>query len=142
METATKVTESSGNVFADIGVANPKEALAKAKLAARICQLIAERELDQKQAAALLHLDQPKISALMHGKLRGFSLERLFRLLELLDQEIKIHVQSRQRGANLKPLMIPLFSLQQEAVPKRPIKRLKTLKEKSSSRTRTNRERA
>ncbi len=108
MKAATKVTESSGNVFADLGIPNPQEALAKAKLAARICQLIAEHGLDQKQAAALLHLDQPKISALMHGKLRGVSLERLFRCLDLLDQQIEIHVQSRQRGTNLKPLMIPL----------------------------------
>jgi len=108
METATKVTESSGNVFADIGVANPKEALAKAKLAARIFQLIAERGLDQKQAAALLRLDQPKISALMHGKLRGFSMERLFRLLTLLDQKIEIHVQSRQGRANRSKLKMNL----------------------------------
>ena len=35
---------------------------------------------EPKKAAALLGVDQPKVSALMRGRLSGFSTERLFKL--------------------------------------------------------------
>jgi len=89
---------SSGNVFADLGLANPEEALAKAELALRIAELIRARGLTQKQAAELLHVDQPKVSALVRGQLAGFSLERLMRFLLLLGQDIRITVQKRARA--------------------------------------------
>ena len=84
---AERVEKSSGNVFADLGLRNPPEALAKAQLARRICALLGERGLTQAQAAAVLGLDQPKVSALMRGKLQGFSVERLFRCLKALVQD-------------------------------------------------------
>ena len=62
-----KVTASSGNVFADLGLRNPQDRLARAQLAHRICQVIAARGLTQAKAAELMGLDQPKISALMRG---------------------------------------------------------------------------
>lgn len=78
---------SSGSVFADLGASNPEERLAKAKLAMQINILIKEKGLSQKAAAELLGIDQPKISALYKGKLAGFSLERLFRFLNILGQD-------------------------------------------------------
>lgn len=92
MNTTDKLeyTESSGNVFADLGLAEPEEALAKAELARAIGTLIAERHLTQVQAAELLGLDQPKVSALLRGRLTGFSLDRLFRLLLALDRDVEI----------------------------------------------------
>ncbi|HEX4321373.1 MAG TPA: helix-turn-helix transcriptional regulator [Acidobacteriaceae bacterium] len=86
-------TISSGNVFADLGLPNPEEALAKAKLAHKISMLIRERKLTQVQAARLLAIDQPKVSGLMRGRLTGFSLERLMRFLLLLGQDVQISVQ-------------------------------------------------
>jgi predicted XRE-type DNA-binding protein len=67
--------------------------LARAQLASRICQIIGNRGLTQTRAAELLHLDQPKISALMHGKLKGFSVERLIRCLNDLGQEVEIIIR-------------------------------------------------
>jgi predicted XRE-type DNA-binding protein len=90
------VNESSGNVFADLALPNPRERLVKAKLAHRICELIAERGLTQTKAAQIMGLDQPKISALMRGKLRGFSAERLFRYLNDLGQEVEIIIRPAQ----------------------------------------------
>jgi len=87
------VKKSSGNVFADLGLPDPEDALAKAKLASRICQLIEERGLTQMQAAKILGLDQPKISALMRGKLSGFSADRLLRFLNDLGQEVDIIIR-------------------------------------------------
>ena len=91
-------TVSSGNVFADLGLPNPEEALAKAELANKIIELIRERRLTQVQAAKVLGVDQPKVSALLRGNLTGFSLERLMRFLLLLGQDIKITVQACPRS--------------------------------------------
>ena len=95
---AASVQASSGNVFADLGLPNPRDRLAKAQLAHRICQVIAARGLTQNKAAEILSLDQPKISALMRGKLNGFSAERLFRCLNDLGQEVEITIRPTQRA--------------------------------------------
>jgi predicted XRE-type DNA-binding protein len=91
--TIAKVVPSSGNVFEDLQLPNAHDALAKAELAHRICQVVAQRKLTQAKAAQLLGLDQPKVSALMRGKLAGFSTERLFRFLNALGQEVDILVR-------------------------------------------------
>jgi predicted XRE-type DNA-binding protein len=87
-------TVGSGNVFADLGPPNPEELLAKAELAHKITVLIRERSLTQAQAAKLLKVDQPKVSALIRGRLTGFSIERLMRFLLLLGQDIRITVEA------------------------------------------------
>ena len=84
------IEESSGNVFADLGLPHPEEYLVKAKLAIQINKLIKQRKLNQANAAKLLKIDQPKISALSRGRLAGFSVERLFKLLAILNQDIDI----------------------------------------------------
>ncbi len=92
---------SSGNVFADLGMRNADEALAKAELAHKVTVLIRRKKLTQVQAAKLLGIDQPKISALTRGRLSGFSIERLIRFLLSLGQDIKITVRpctSRERA--------------------------------------------
>jgi predicted XRE-type DNA-binding protein len=87
-----KVYSGSGNVFADLGLPNPDELLIKAKLAHQISELISERQLTQIEAAELLGIDQPKVSALVRGKLSGFSIERLFRFLNALGSNVEIRV--------------------------------------------------
>lgn len=96
------VEEGSGNVFADLGFPNPELALAKAELVQRIRGLIAERKLTQVQAAKLLGLDQPKVSALVRGRVAGYSIDRLFRFLNALGQRVEINIRptaDRTRGA-------------------------------------------
>jgi len=97
-----KIEKSSGNVFADIGLDAPEERLAKSDLAVRIGQIISTRKLSQTQAAKLLGLTQPKVSAILNGRLKGFSLEKLMLLMVALDQDIEIRVKrkprSRERG--------------------------------------------
>jgi predicted XRE-type DNA-binding protein len=87
----------SGNVFADLGVDAPEEALAKAELAAQIFEIIEARKLTQVAAAKLLGIDQPKVSALLRGRLSGFSTERLIRFLNALGRDVEIVVKARQR---------------------------------------------
>jgi predicted XRE-type DNA-binding protein len=81
---------SSGNVFKDLEIQNSQEYLAKAELARQINKLIKGRSLTQKEAAKLLGIDQPKISYLNKGLLTAFSVERLFKFLSLLNQDIEI----------------------------------------------------
>lgn len=92
MNEEIQVHSSSGNVFADLGLPNPEELLIKAKLAHQISELISDRQLTQAEAAELLGVDQPKISALMRGKLSGFSTERLFRFLNSLGSNVEIRI--------------------------------------------------
>jgi predicted XRE-type DNA-binding protein len=89
---------SSGNVFADLGLPHADDLLAKAELAAKIIAEIQRRRITQAQAAAVLGIDQPKISALKQGKLSGFSIERLMRLLLLLGRDVEIAVKEKPRS--------------------------------------------
>jgi len=97
---------SSGNVFADLGLQNPEERLAKADLAIQINELIDQKGLTQAQAAKLLEIDQPKVSALSRGRLSGFSLERLFKFLNILGQDVIIEVTPKKRATNKAQLSV------------------------------------
>jgi predicted XRE-type DNA-binding protein len=87
------VTPSSGNVFADLGFDNPEEMLLKAELVRQISKAIKERGLNQYQAAEVLGIDQPKVSALVRGRFSGYSLERLFKYLNALGRDLEIVVK-------------------------------------------------
>ena len=97
-----KIEKSSGNVFADLGLDAPEERLAKSDLALKISQIINKRKLSQERAATVLGITQPKVSAILNGRLKGFSLEKLLLLMIALDQDIEIRVKrkpkSRDRG--------------------------------------------
>ena len=97
--------ESSGTIYADLGVANPQEARAKADLAHRIVDIIASRKLTQVQAGKLLGVDQPKVSALMRGRLTDFSIERLLRFLLLLGQDIHIAATPSRHSSRKQPTL-------------------------------------
>ena len=97
--------EGSGNVFADLNLPKADDLLVKAELVAKIIQETERRRLTQSQAAALLGIDQPKVSALKQGKLSGFSIERLLRFLVLLGRDVEITVKERPKsrsGARLR----------------------------------------
>jgi predicted XRE-type DNA-binding protein len=88
----------SGNVFADLGLPNPQERLTKAILATQISNLIEEYGLTQRQAAARLGIDQPKISYILNGRLRGFSTDRLMSFLNALDRDVIITIQPAKKN--------------------------------------------
>lgn len=104
MNTEIEIEESSGNVFADLDYPNPGEALAKSRLAQRIAELIEQQTITQVEAAKLLKIDQSKISKLIRGQLREFSIDRLLRFLNALNQDIEIIIKEKphtQRQATL-----------------------------------------
>jgi predicted XRE-type DNA-binding protein len=101
-----RVEQGSGNVFADLGFSNPDLALAKAELVQRIRELIEERRLTQAKAAKLLGLDQPKVSALVRGRVEGFSIDRLFRFLTALGQRVEITVRPHADNAEASAVVV------------------------------------
>jgi predicted XRE-type DNA-binding protein len=99
-------TPTSGNVFADLNLPQANDLLAKAELAVKIIAEIQRRRLTQSQAAAILGIDQPKVSVLRHGKLSGFSIERLMRFLVLLGRDVEITVKTRPRSRSTAKLHV------------------------------------
>jgi predicted XRE-type DNA-binding protein len=93
-------------VFADLNLPQSDDLLVKAELAAIIISEIQRRRLTQSQAAVVLGIDQPKVSALKQGKLSGFSIERLMRLLLLLGRDIEITVKGRPKSRSAARLRV------------------------------------
>jgi predicted XRE-type DNA-binding protein len=92
-----RVTPSSGNVFADLGFENPDEMLLKAELVRQISKAIKEKGFNQYQAAEVLGIDQTKVSALLRGRFSGYSLERLFKYLNVLGKDLEIVVKPKNQ---------------------------------------------
>jgi len=91
------VTNGSGNVFRDLNLPDADVLQAKADLVYRLSQIIEKRGLSQVQAAEIIGVSQPKISALLRGRLEGFSIERIMRFLSALDQDVQISVRPAAR---------------------------------------------
>jgi predicted XRE-type DNA-binding protein len=71
------VTRGTGNVFADLGFPDAAERQARLRLAYALNQELEARKISQADAAKVLGVTQPKVSALRRYKLEGFSVERL-----------------------------------------------------------------
>lgn len=93
-----EVQAGAGNVFTDLGLENSEELLVKAELARKISSIITKQKMTQAEAAKLLGIDQPKISALINGKLSGFSTVRLFRFLNALGRDVEIVVKAKPKS--------------------------------------------
>jgi predicted XRE-type DNA-binding protein len=97
MKERTGFVRGSGNVFADIGLPDPEDALAKARLAEAIAQTLQRRRLKQAEAAAIIGVDQPKVSLIVNGRLDGFTQDRLMRYLRYLGDDVEIVVRHPTR---------------------------------------------
>lgn len=91
----------SGNVYQDLGFPDADEMLLKSQLAYKISTIIKSRRLTQAQAAEIMQIDQPKVSAIIRGRLSGFSIERLFYFLRLLGHDIDIYVHPKGRKQSI-----------------------------------------
>jgi predicted XRE-type DNA-binding protein len=87
------VEKGSGNVYRDLGYADSESLLVKAQLAAKIGEIIQRRALTQAQAAEILGLTQPKVSALLKGRFRGISEHRLLECLTRLGRDVHIVIK-------------------------------------------------
>ncbi|MGO8917557.1 MAG: helix-turn-helix domain-containing protein [Stellaceae bacterium] len=97
-ETADKIVRGTANVFADLGYPDAEERQTKLRLAYAINRIVEQRRLTQAMAAELLHINQPKVSALRRYKLEGFSVERLMTFLTALDRDVEIIIRKKPRS--------------------------------------------
>jgi predicted XRE-type DNA-binding protein len=97
-ERRENVTRGAGNVFADLGFSDAAERHAKLRLVYALNQVLEDRKLSQADAAKALGVTQPKVSALRHYKLAGFSVERLMNLLTALDHDVEIVIRQKPRS--------------------------------------------
>lgn len=93
----TKVTEGSGNVFADLGLPHAEQELMKARLTLQIYRIIQARGLTQTEAGKILGVPQPQVSALARNRAGNFSVGRLLDFLTALGQDVKITVTPARR---------------------------------------------
>lgn len=102
------MTKSSGNIFEDIGFDKEEAAnlLLRSELIIKIRDIIKKRGLKQTDAAKLLGVKQPDISAIIKGKIEKFTIDRLVNFLTRLNQEVEIRTKPR-RGNNKRPQHSP-----------------------------------
>lgn len=96
MTSEPTVTVGSVNVYDDLGLPDAKEMKIKSMIALEIQRVITKRNLTQVEAAALMGIDQPKTSAILNGKFRGFTIDRMIRFLEALDVEVLLSFVERE----------------------------------------------
>ncbi|HEY4838007.1 MAG TPA: helix-turn-helix transcriptional regulator [Candidatus Acidoferrales bacterium] len=92
-----RVTRSSGNVFADLGVPNADQELLKARLTLQIYNIIKDRGFTQIEAGKILGIPQPHVSALVRNRSGNFSVGRLIDFLTALGQDVEITVTPTRR---------------------------------------------
>ena len=97
-DAAVATVGPNDNIFAALDLSDADEWLAKAELARAIQKEIESRHLTQIQAAAALGGAQSDISNLARGRLAGYSMERLYRFLNALGQDVRIVVQPKPRN--------------------------------------------
>lgn len=97
-ERKVKIEQSSGNVFADLGLPDAEELHTKARLAVEIVRALEARSLSQVSAAKVLGVTQPKVPAIKAFKLEGYSVERLMTFLTLLGRDVEIRITARHRS--------------------------------------------
>lgn len=101
-----KATRSSGNVFADLGLANPDEHKLKADVAVLIGELVNKLGLTQTAVALKLGIAQPDVSRILRGQLSGYSLEKLFAIVRALGQDVEIKVKPAKNREHGRLLMM------------------------------------
>ena len=96
------ITRGSGNAFADLGLPDPAERQTKTRLALALNRIIKDQRLKQTEAARLLGVPQPKVSALVNYRLDGFSVEKLMDFIVALGRDVEIVVRPKRGDAEAK----------------------------------------
>ena len=95
-----EIEQSTGNVYADLGIADADEMIVTAQLATKIGEIINGRKLSQQQAADVLRITQPKLSKMLRGQFRGISETKMLDCLARLGRDVQIVVGPARRSAS------------------------------------------
>jgi predicted XRE-type DNA-binding protein len=90
--------ESSGNVFADLGLDDADELFTRSRLGFHVYTILADRKLKQRDIATLLGIKQPEVSHLMNGHFSRFTTEKLLDFLKRLDRKVTIRISQHRPG--------------------------------------------
>jgi predicted XRE-type DNA-binding protein len=90
--------KGSGNAFADLGLPDADERLARSKLRFHVCKLLADQQLTQREIGALLGIRQPEVSHLMNGHFNRFTTDKLLDFLKRLDRKVTIQISTHHPG--------------------------------------------
>jgi predicted XRE-type DNA-binding protein len=82
--------ESSGNVFADIGLEDADELFESGKIGIKVIRLLKQRNLKQPEISEILDVTQLEVSHLMKGEFHQFSKDKLLNFLQRLDKSLLI----------------------------------------------------
>ena len=94
-----KVTQSSGNVFRDLGfpTEEAEHLLVRSDLMIKIQKLIVARRLKQADLAKILRVTQPRVSDLLRGRIDLFSTDSLIDMLARLGLHVRFVLKSSRR---------------------------------------------
>ena len=95
-----EIEESSGNVYADLGMPDADEMLVKAQLASKIGEIIKGKKLSQQEAADVLGISQPKLSNMLRGRFRGISEAKMLDCLVRLGRNVQIVIGPARRATS------------------------------------------
>ena len=93
----SRVTEGSGNIFADLGLPNPEQELLKAQLTLQVYSILKDSGMTQVEIAKILGVQQPQVSLLMRNRAGNFSVGRLMEFLTALRQDVEITVRPTRK---------------------------------------------
>ena len=102
------VVDSTGSVFTDLGIPTNDEEMIKISIARAITNTIKKRNLTQTEAAEILGTDQAKVSAVLRGRLKGFTATRLIMFLVALGRDVDIHISRKWK--NDKPGRVKILA--------------------------------
>ena len=93
-----KVTYSKKSAFHALGLADADDLVLRAELMQRIAKIVSGRSLTQTEAGKLMRMDQPRVSALLKGKISKFSTDRLLKALSDLGQNVELRITPARKG--------------------------------------------
>ncbi len=92
-----ELVHGSGNVFRDLGLANPEVEQLKAILAAKIIGVLDSQKLTVRRAHELTGFAAPDFSRVRQAKLSRFTVDRLMSMLDRLGQDVEVMVTVQPR---------------------------------------------
>ena len=88
-----EISESSGNIYADLGLEDAAKLKIKSDLVIQIMKAIRRLNLTQDQAAKRMGISQPKVSGMIRGDFSNLSERKLMDCLARLGYNIEIRVR-------------------------------------------------
>jgi len=90
--------EGSGNVFADLGLAEADELFTRAQMGFHVYTILKDKKLKQREISSLLGIAQPDVSHLMNGHFSRFTTDKLLDFLKRLDRKVTIRISPHKPG--------------------------------------------